>query len=93
MVGQWNSWFDNMVYARSDSLLTLQYMLKRITNDLQAMNDATSQFADITGQNTRYTSDTVIACTTVITIAPIICVYPFLQRYFVKGIMVGAVKG
>ena len=93
MVGQWNSWFDNMVYARSDSLLTLQYMLKRITNDLQAMNDATSQFADITGQNTRYTSDTVIACTTVITIAPIICVYPVLQRYFVKGIMVGAVKG
>ena len=93
MVSQWNSWFDNMVYCRSDSLLTLQYMLKRITNDLQAMNDATAQYADLMDQNTRYTSDTVIACTTFVTILPIICVYPFLQRYFVKGIMVGAVKG
>ena len=40
-----------------------------------------------------FTPDTIIAATTVLVIAPIVCVYPFLQRFFVKGIMLGAVKG
>ncbi len=93
MVGQWNSWFDNMIYARDESLLTLQYMLRRIMNDVSAMNDATNAYAAVTDTSAHFTSETVIAATTMITILPIICVYPFLQKYFVKGIMLGAVKG
>lgn len=95
MVGQWNSWFDNMVYCRSESLLTLQYLLRRLSTNVAALQDETEiamrGMADQTA--TSFTPDTIIAATTVLIIAPIICVYPFLQRYFVKGIMLGAVKG
>jgi len=93
MVGQWNSWFDNMIYCRSDSLITLQYMLKKLQNDVAAMTDEAAKFAAVTEQTVVYTSETVIACATTITVVPIIIVYPFLQKYFVKGIMLGAVKG
>ncbi len=93
MVGQWNSWFDNMIYARSDSLLTLQYMLKKISSSAQALKDNSTRFAIQAERNMVFTEESVIAATTVITVTPIICVYPFLQKYFVKGIMLGAVKG
>lgn len=93
MVGQWNSWFDNMIYARAERLMTLQYMLRRLSNDVTALQNEANQFAVTTEQSMNFTSDTIIAATTVITITPIICVYPFLQKYFVKGIMLGAVKG
>ncbi len=93
MVGHWNAWFDNMIYARSPSLVTLQYLLRRISNDVQAMNDEMQKFSAVSEQTKQYTAESVIAATTVIVVTPIICVYPFLQRYFVKGIMLGAVKG
>ena len=93
MVGHWNAWFDNMIYARSPNLVTLQYLLRRISNDVQAMNDEMQKFAATLEQTKQYTAESVIAATTVIVVTPIICVYPFLQRYFVKGIMLGAVKG
>ncbi len=93
MVGQWNSWFDNMIYARSDSLLTLQYMLKKISNNAHLLKDNTTRFAIQMERNMVFTEESVIAATTVIIVTPIICVYPFLQKYFVKGIMLGAVKG
>ncbi len=95
MVAHWNSWFDNMVYCRSESLITLQYFLRRLSSNAAALQDeaeiAMRGMADQTANN--FTPDTIIAATTVLVIAPIICVYPFLQRYFVKGIMLGAVKG
>jgi putative aldouronate transport system permease protein len=93
MVGQWNSWFDNMIYARSDSLLTLQYMLKKISSSAATLKENTTRFAIQAERNMVFTEESVIAATTVITVTPIICVYPFLQKYFVKGIMLGAVKG
>ncbi|MBO4298095.1 MAG: carbohydrate ABC transporter permease [Clostridia bacterium] len=93
MVGHWNAWFDNMIYARSPSLVTLQYLLRRISNDVQAMNDEMQRYAATAEQTKQYTAESIIAATTVIVVTPIICVYPFLQRYFVKGIMLGAVKG
>ncbi len=93
MVAQWNSWFDNMIYARSESLLTLQYMLKRIQNNVASLTDEAAQYAAVLEQTMSFTTETIIAATTIITVTPIICVYPFLQKYFVKGIMLGAVKG
>lgn len=93
MVGQWNSWFDNLIYVRSESLITLQYMLRKITNNVQDMLTQMNQGNMMAEQAFSYTPDSIVAATTVIVVLPIICVYPFLQRYFVKGIMVGAVKG
>lgn len=95
MVGQWNAWFDNMIYARSESLITLQYLLRRMSSDITTLISESNQFSIITEQTTAtaVTPETIIAATTVIILTPILCVYPFLQKYFVKGIMVGAVKG
>lgn len=95
MVGQWNAWFDNMIYARSESLITLQYLLRRMTGDIVTLISEANQYSIVTEQSTAaaITPETIIAATTVIILTPIICVYPFLQKYFVKGIMVGAVKG
>ncbi len=93
MVGQWNSWFDNMIYCRkNDNLLTLQYLLRRMMETLQRTPDTPYEvqaMVDATNMN----PDTVKAATTILVILPIIMVYPFLQKYFVKGIMLGGVKG
>ena len=92
IVGQWNSWFDNMIYTRSEAkLTTLQYLLRRMLDTMQK-KDA-QNLIDVAGSNMDINPETVKAATTVIVVLPIIMVYPFLQKYFVKGIMVGAVKG
>ena len=93
MVGQWNAWFDNMIYARSNSLITLQYMLRSISNNLYDMLNEMGNQNLVAEQTLNFTPDSIVAATTVIVMTPIICVYPFLQKYFVKGIMLGAVKG
>ncbi len=93
MVSHWNSYFDNMVYCRDDSLITLQYMLKSMQNAASALQNDLNQMTLAMGYRYEVASETVIAASTVIIILPIICTYPFLQKYFVKGVMLGAVKG
>lgn len=93
MVGQWNSWYDNMVYCRADALITLQYLLKKMTNEVLQLQNDVNRFAQVLGVRTQIATETVIAATTVIVIVPIICTYPFLQKHFVKGVMLGGVKG
>lgn len=94
IVAHWNSWFDNMIYAKPESLITLQYLLRRMSDSAQALQDQAAMMS-ITDQMATGlpTPQTIIAATTVIIMVPVVIVYPFLQRYFVQGIMVGAVKG
>ena len=81
-----------MIYTRSvPELTTLQYLLRRMLDTMQK-KDA-QNLIDVAGTNMDINPETVKAATTVIVVLPIIMVYPFLQKYFVKGIMVGAVKG
>ena len=92
MVGQWNAWFDNMVYCRrTASLTTLQYLLSRLVDTMA--NSAASGGVEAIGALVDANPDTIKAATTIIVVLPIVAVYPFLQKYFVEGIMVGAVKG
>lgn len=92
MVGQWNAWFDNMLYnLQSEELLTLQYklrlMLDKVINQYATTSSMEIENAmDITAENVK-------AAITLLVVIPVVCVYPFIQKYFVKGIMVGAVKG
>jgi putative aldouronate transport system permease protein len=91
MVMQWNSWFDNLIYNSAPALLTLQLLLRRIIVEpqLTELNIAYEQ----TGGGGDLNPETIKAATTVLVTLPIVCVYPFLQKYFVKGIMLGSVKG
>ena len=93
-LGQWNAWFDNMLYNQGNKkLLTLQYMLRRMLDRLSTSSTSGVSGVDAMGVTVDASEDTVKAAITVIVVLPIVCVYPFVQKYFVKGIMVGAVKG
>lgn len=91
-VGQWNSWFDTMLYNRmEDKYTTLQYELMKLLNSVTSNKGQNSSTNNTTQQST-VTPVTVRAAATVITMLPIICLYPFLQRYFVTGLTIGGVK-
>ena len=89
-VGQWNSWFDGMIYVSRPQLrpmaTMIQEMLQRFEfSDLrraieQRVRDSTTS------------PESVKMATIIVSTVPIICVYSFLQRYFIKGVMIGAVK-
>jgi len=87
-VGHWNAWFDCILYITDEKKVVLQVVLQRIVT-LGNAGLATNA-ASVEEQPPIFA---VIACTIVIATLPIILVYPFLQKYFVKGIMIGSLKG
>ena len=93
-VGQWSSWFDTNLYTYDRSLKTLQFLLVQILNnyDLGASKSA-AEILQQAAKQTRVNSDSIRMATAMVVTVPILLVYPFLQKYFVKGMMIVAVKG
>ena len=91
MVGHWNSWFDATIYINQAELYPLQVVLRRI------LLEGTQQLMDInpnlTNDSQAASPDNIKAATIFVCMLPIMCLYPFLQKYFVKGTLVGAIKG
>ena len=95
-VGHWNSFMDTVLYIINERYYTLQYVLYQYLNEADAVQEIVRNNPDaLSGRDlsTLLTPLTVRYTVSVITIVPILLVYPFFQRYFVKGIMIGAVKG
>ncbi len=89
-VWQWNSWFDVMLYNRmSDELTTIQYELMKLLSSVTNTSATAESMKNATG---KVTPTSVRAAATIITAAPIVCLYPFLQRYFITGLTIGGVK-
>ena len=93
IVGFWNDYFSAMLYLDSTSKMPIQIFLRKILVNMElneglAKDTDMSRLMDMINANPR----TVKAATTIVTILPILCVYPFLQKYFTKGMMLGAVK-
>jgi putative aldouronate transport system permease protein len=89
-VGHWNAWFDCLIYINSTKKQVLQLMLRRLVIEgSQEMVELDSQMADLVQAN----PETIKAATIMIVTLPILILYPFLQKYFVKGIVVGSLKG
>lgn len=86
----WNKWFEAMLYISKEDLWPLQYLIMRIMSNTQFASELSSK---VSLPNYVVPTLTTRLATTVVTIGPIIFLYPFLQKYFVKGLMVGAVKG
>lgn len=93
-VGSWNQWFDTQLYNGSKkNLYTLQYLLKmKLATTSQSMNAAQTS-ADALKNSSQTTPITIRCAITVVSALPILVVYPFLQRYFVTGMVLGGVKG
>ena len=91
-VNQWNSWYDNFFLVRNPNLNTLQLILLNYLRQADAIAKSASK--DLKqAENIRLTPMSVRMTITMIAALPILLVYPFLQKYFIKGIMMGAVKG
>lgn len=88
-VGRWNSYADNKYYITKEALKMIQYKLYQLVASATEAQTATlSEAVEVTS-----TPEVLQAACIMFATIPIICVYPFLQKYFVKGVMVGAVKG
>ncbi|WP_124066038.1 carbohydrate ABC transporter permease [Clostridium sp. E02] len=96
-VNQWNSYQDTLIYITDQKLYSLQYLLYTYinqANSLAAMVKNSSGTAlSSTVMATRETGTSIRMTVSVMVVLPILCIYPMFQRFFVKGIMIGAVKG
>jgi putative aldouronate transport system permease protein len=92
VLARWNDWYTCLLYIRSEHLLTLQYLLQRIMTDIQSLKDAVNNVgSSISLQD--LPSETVKMAMVVLAAGPMLFVFPFFQKYFVKGLTVGSVKG
>ena len=91
-VGHWNSWFDTQIYIRDSSLHTLAYVLQKM-RDMTANESKELLDYMMLNPNAKITSTNVRMATTVVTMLPVMAIYPFIQKHFIKGIMVGSLKG
>lgn len=97
-VGHWNSWFDGAYYVNSEKLIPLQTYLKKLLDSMQiTMQNNTvgsNMSASVLSEEmSAITTNSVRMASIMVATAPIMLLYPFLQKYFVKGVRIGAVKG
>ena len=88
IVGNWNAWFDCLVYMRSGSKQVLQVVLRRILNE-----GSNEMFEGANVEDMAVSPEMLKAATIFVSTIPVLLIYPFLQKYFVKGIYVGSLKG
>lgn len=89
-LGYWNDWYNCMLYINDHSMWNLQYMLQNILNSAESMTRIANQTGMVVAS---VPTESVKMAMTVVATGPIILLYPFLQKYFVKGITIGSVKG
>jgi len=96
-VGHWNDWFSATLYINNTNLYPLQTLLNMImqattSREILLASSTANQAADFIKQSA-VTSQSIVVTTMIVAALPVIVVYPFLQKYFVKGFMIGSVKG
>lgn len=92
LVGKWNDWFTALLYLNNESKYPIQMILRKILFNTQSMQQRDTQTINLLS-SMKVTNQNIKMAAIVITIIPVICVYPFLQKYFVKGVFVGTIKG
>ncbi len=90
-VGHWNAWFDCLIYINDSKKQVLQVILRKIIIDTTS-SDVSAMMLKMNNR-TDYTGRQLQSAVIMLSIVPMVAVYPFLQKYFVKGIMIGAIKG
>ncbi|WP_130838128.1 carbohydrate ABC transporter permease [Lachnoclostridium sp. Marseille-P6806] len=90
-LGYWNDWFNAMLYIDDRRLIPLQYYLYKMLSQITMLRELVSKVPQLTAVTPP--EESFKMAMTLITIGPILLLYPFIQKYFVSGIMIGAVKG
>ena len=88
MVDHWNAWFDSMIFMSKAENHVLQMIMRRMVNQVRILEDLGGMNVD-----EMVLPETLKAATIMISTVPILMIYPFLQKYFAKGILVGSLKG
>lgn len=93
-LGYWNDWYNSMLFINNEKLFSLQYYLYRIVNNIEAYKNILSQTGGSSiGSVIEMPTESLKMALAMIVTGPIVLLYPFVQKYFVSGITVGAVKG
>ncbi|GBG06859.1 MULTISPECIES: carbohydrate ABC transporter permease [Paenibacillus] len=93
-VNHWNAWFDSLIYINSMDKHVISVHIRRLVIEQNAaMNDQLINSLGSVQKKDMPAPESIRAAAIMVTIIPILCVYPFIQRFFVRGVMVGAVKG
>ncbi len=91
-MGYWNEWYKVLLYIEKPELYTLQYLIMKLQRELDFLNSELGAKAMEAMGNITLPSLGIRMATAMLSIGPIVMVYPFLQKYFIKGIMIGSVK-
>ena len=92
-VGAWNDWTTTLMYVTEKSLYPLQYLMMRLIKESSLAREMAKESTSVqTGIMAKPTPESVKAASLITTTLPIIMVYPFLQKYFIAGVTLGAVK-
>lgn len=92
-LGKWNEWFTSMLYINDQSLVSLQYFLQRIMRNIQLLKESSTETASAMVPATEVPGETARMAMAVLVAGPALFIFPFFQKYFVKGLTVGSVKG
>lgn len=93
LLGFWNDWFRGLLYIEDQSLVTLQYMLHKMMANIQELQNAMASGVGVSVDMTNLPNESARMAMCVLAAGPMIFVFPFFQKYFVKGLTVGSVKG
>lgn len=90
-LGYWNDWYHAMLFITKEDLMPLQYYLYKMLGNMDGMRKAMISSGAVV--NLQIPTESLKMAMTIVAIGPILLLYPFIQRYFVKGLTIGAVKG
>ena len=93
MLAYWNDWFRALLFINSDKLYPLQFLMYRLQITIQILKDMAQRGANIDFSTANIPQETAKMAMCILSIGPIVLAYPFFQRYFVKGLTLGAIKG
>jgi len=92
-VGHWNSYLSALLYLSDTKKMPLQMVIRKMVIDSDIANMTTANASSSSGTDTLLTENKLKYAIVMISVLPMIAIYPFLQKYFVKGVMIGGVKG
>ena len=92
-LGKWNDWYTAMLYIDDDSMISLQYLLQRIMQNMQLMQEMNNWGSGVSMDASQIPGETARMAMAIVVAGPALVIFPFFQKYFVKGLTVGSVKG